>query len=141
MSGVSRLTRVKKLEAVRRTGVVGRFFMLWGSDHTDLLDRIRDALDAGTITPDSPMLAIVWSVTTHPPPCRWVTERDISDSEVRAVVDWVLTGSQDGEAVPGARLPSEQKRRACELTNDELWECIISGSRVEMDQIIRAVLH
>ena len=33
------------------------------------------------------------------------------------------------------------RRQAYELTNDELWDCIVSGSREASDQLIRAVLH
>ena len=134
MSGVSRLTRVKKLEAVRRTGVVGRFFMLWGSDHQDVLVRIRDALDAGTITPDSPMFATVWPLIDKPmPTSRWASYKELGSLEADTLLRLVLQEDDCG--------PTDDKRNPAELTDDELMECIVIGSRVQTEHLVRAVLH
>ena len=81
------------------------------------------------------MLAMIWPYTKQPPPSRWVTHKDISDTEVRAVVEWIDTLGPDDCG------PSSDNRQPSELTNTELWECIVSGSREATDQIIRAVLH
>jgi hypothetical protein len=133
-----RISRIARLEGAALSRTVGRFFVVWGADAADVRSAVATALGGGLIGRDSPLLALVWPHDPPLPPCRWVTSRHLSDAEERAIIRWVGVTDECGGSVEAY---AYDRGRAAELSDDELMEIIVQGSRPATEQIIRSAIH